>query len=55
MLYKRFFFFFGQTHFGKLFVEQCFLKKCCVVTLLYMIIYESASYFLLHMGKFMNC
>ena len=29
----------GQTHFGKLMVELCFSKKCCVVTLLFMIIY----------------
>ena len=25
----------GQKHFGKLFIELCFLKKCCVMTLLY--------------------
>ena len=44
----------GQTHFKKLFVELCFLKKCCGVTLLYMIIYESASCLILHMGKCLN-
>ena len=31
----------GQTHFGKLFVGLYFLKKYCVVTLLYMTIYET--------------
>ena len=40
MLHKHYFF--GQTHFGKLIVELCFSKRCCVVTLLYMIIYENA-------------
>ena len=29
----------GQTHFGKIFVELCFLKKYCVVTLFYIYIY----------------
>ena len=37
--------FFGQTHFGKLFVERCFSKKYCVVTLLYMTIYEKCIIF----------
>ena len=37
--------FLGQTHFGKLFVELYFLKKYCVVTLLYMIIYEKRIIF----------
>ena len=44
----------GETHFGKLFVELCFLKNCCVVTLLHMTIYERASCLILHMGKCMN-
>ena len=37
--------FLGQTHFGKLFVGLCFLKKYCVVTLLYMTIYEKCIIF----------
>ena len=49
MLHKRYFL--GQTHFRKLFVELCFLKKCYVVTLLYMIIYENMSCLILHMGN----
>ena len=32
--------FLGQIHFGKLYMDICFLKKNCVVTLLYIIIYE---------------
>ena len=39
------FFFLGQTHFGKLFVGLCFLTKYCVVTLLYMTIYERCIIF----------
>ena len=31
--------FLDQTNFGKLMVELCFFLKCCVVTLLFMIIY----------------
>ena len=37
--------FFSQTHFGKLFVGLCFLKRYCVVTLLYMTIYEKCIIF----------
>ena len=37
--------FLGQTHFGKLFVGLYFLKKYCVVTLLYMTIYETCIIF----------
>ena len=55
MLHKQFFFFLVQTHFGKLIIELHFLKNCCVVTLLYMITNESASYLVLHLGKCMNC
>ena len=32
--------FLGQTHFRKLVGELCFLKKCRVVILIYMIIYK---------------
>ena len=35
----------GQKNFGKLFVRLCFLKKYCVVTLLYMTIYEKCIIF----------
>ena len=37
MLQKHYFL--GQTHFGKLMAELGFSKKCCVLTLLFMIIY----------------
>ena len=41
----------GQTHFGKLFVELYFLKKYCVVTLLYMIIHEKRIMFNIAYGE----
>ena len=43
--------FLGQTHFGKLFVGLCFLKKLCAVTLLYMNIYEKCIMFNIAYGK----
>ena len=43
--------FFGQTHFGKLFVGLCFLKRYCVVTLLYMIVYEKSIMFNIEYGE----
>ena len=49
------FFFLGQTLFEIFSIKLRFLKKCCVVALLYMIIYESASYVVLHLGKCMIC
>ena len=38
----------GQTHFGKLMVELCFSKRCCVVTLLYMKMHILIAYGELH-------
>ena len=43
--------FLGQTHFGKLYMDICFLKKYCVVTLLYIIIYEKYIIFGIAFGK----
>ena len=41
----------GQTHFGKLFVKLYFLQEYCVVTMLYMIIYEKHSIFNIAYGE----
>ena len=43
--------FLGQTHFEKLFLELCFCKNCCVVTLLYIIIYEKCIIFGIAFGE----
>ena len=43
--------FLGQTYFEKLFVGLCFLKKCCVLTQLYMIIYEKCIIFGIAFGE----
>ena len=43
--------FLGQTHFGKLYMDICFLKKHYVVTLLYIIIYEKYIIFGIAFGE----
>ena len=43
--------FLGQVHFGKLFVKLCFLKRYCVVTLLYMTIYKKCIIFGIAYGE----
>ena len=49
MLHKRYFW--VKHIFGKLFVELCFSKKCSVVTLLYMVIYEKHIMFNIAFGE----
>ena len=45
----------GQKHFGKLYMDICFLKSIVLWPYYILFYIKSASYLVLHLGKCMNC